>query len=88
MSNVKPHMKPKSVLLVGAAGVAAYMLLVVGIYAWHVKSLPVASDASAWGQFGDYLGGLLNPLFALLNVALIAYIALLNLAILLDNNNL
>ena len=69
-------MKPRSVLLVGAAGVSAYTLLVVGVYAWHVRSLPVSSDAGSWGQLGDYVGGLLNPLFALLNVALIAYIAL------------
>lgn len=48
-----PHWLP--VLLLIAA------VSLVSIYAWTFYALPWTSDPSAWGSFGDYMGGLLNP---------------------------
>lgn len=48
----------------------------VGIYVGNLGSLPIDNtDAGPWGEFGDYIGGMLNPLFSLLNVAVVLYIA-------------
>lgn len=45
------------------AGVLA-LLLIVG-YALTFKALPAGENPAAWGTFGDYMGGLLNPLISL-----------------------
>lgn len=55
----------------------AYVVSVIAVYIAFLGKLPVSrTDAGVWAQFGDYLGGLLNPLFALLNVVVVAYIAI------------
>ncbi len=41
-------------------GLAASVLVV--FYALTFKQLPWSESPSAWGSFGDYVGGLLNPL--------------------------
>lgn len=40
------------------------LLFVVG-YALTFRGLPANSNPAAWGAFGDYMGGLLNPLISL-----------------------
>lgn len=45
-----------------AGGLA--LVLVLG-YVFAFKSLPLNERPDAWGQFGDYIGGLLNPLISL-----------------------
>jgi hypothetical protein len=45
------------------AGVLA-LLLIFG-YAFTFKALPAGENPAAWGTFGDYIGGLLNPLISL-----------------------
>lgn len=40
------------------------VVLVIG-YAVTFHALPIDTDPAAWGQFGDYMGGLLNPLISL-----------------------
>ncbi|WP_216923421.1 hypothetical protein [Synechococcus sp. CCAP 1479/9] len=69
--------KPKSIMLLVATGTLGYILIAIGSYVWSLRFLPLSTtDPAPWGQFGDYVGGVLNPLFALLNVVLVAYIAL------------
>jgi Putative phage abortive infection protein len=45
-----------------ACGVAA---LLIAIYVAVFRTLPLKERPEAWGQFGDYIGGLLNPLISL-----------------------
>jgi hypothetical protein len=52
-----------SLVLVAAVGLT-FML--------HFASRPLG-DVDAWGQFGDYFGGLLNPLFAMLAFLAVLY---------------
>lgn len=69
-------MKPRTVAVVAATAIVAYVMGVVMIYWRHLGSLALSTtSAEPWGQLGDYIGGLLNPLFALLNVAAVVYIA-------------
>lgn len=44
-------------------------LIVVGVYVAQFSG-PLSVDPASWGQFGDYVGGILNPAFGLM--ALIA----------------
>ncbi len=70
-------MKSRTALVLTAVGMVAYVVLVIAVYAWHLDSLPIEKgDPAPWGQFGDYLGGLLNPVIGLLNVMAIAYIGI------------
>ncbi len=59
-----------------AGAVAAF--LVVGLYVYNFYG-PLAGEAERWGQFGDYVGGVLNPIFGFL--ALVALLATLGLQI-------
>lgn len=40
-------------------------LTLIFFYAWNFHNLPINENAGAWGTFGDYMGGLLNPLISL-----------------------
>lgn len=48
------------------AGVLALSLVVV--YAFTFRKLPAGENPAAWGTFGDFVGGLLNPLFGFLTL--------------------
>ncbi len=54
--------KEQRFLLVCAAGV---FVLVFGFYVYHFHD-GFSPKTDAWGQFGDYFGGILNPVFAFL----------------------
>lgn len=50
-------------------GVAvAVSLVAVGLYVVIFHGHPLAETPDRWGQFGDFLGGALNPLFGFLSV--------------------
>jgi hypothetical protein len=48
------------------AGVLALSLVIV--YAFTFRKLPADENPAAWGTFGDFVGGLLNPLFGFLTL--------------------
>ena len=53
-------------ILLGILAVAAFAIaVVVAFYVCNFSS-PLSSDTEAWGQFGDYIGGTLNPLLSFL----------------------
>jgi hypothetical protein len=52
-------------------GVAGITLL-LAVFAFHFRKADLSDTVAEWGQFGDYMGGLLNPLFGLISVILIA----------------
>lgn len=56
----------------------AVAVVVVAVYVWQFHG-PLAKEPEKWGQFGDYVGGLLNPTFSLL--ALLALLATLGLQV-------
>ncbi len=69
-------MNPQRAVKAAIAVLALYSAGVVGFYAWTFRENSFAvADPAAWGQFGDYLAGLLNPALAALNVAVIVYLA-------------
>ncbi len=38
------------------------------IWFYGINHIPLTKSAETWGQFGDYIGGILNPLFSLFAV--------------------
>jgi len=54
----------------------------IGIYIYIFRAHDISSNAEHWGQFGDYVGGLLNP-----TLALCAFLALV-LAVILQRKEL
>jgi hypothetical protein len=52
-------------------GVAAIAVL-LGVFVLNFRKADVSSTVAEWGQFGDYMGGLLNPVFGLITVVLVA----------------
>ena len=42
----------------------AIALVAIGVYGWNFWG-KFSDSQEVWGQFGDYLGGLLNPILAL-----------------------
>lgn len=38
--------------------------IIIGFYAYTFSNLPMNEDPSRWGTFGDFVGGLLNPLIS------------------------
>lgn len=52
-------------------GIGAIISLLI-IFALNFRAAPVSPTIDAWGQFGDYFGGLLNPVFGLISIVLIA----------------
>lgn len=59
--------------LVGVAIAGGVMFLVViGLYFYSFAG-PLSTSQELWGQFGDYLGGTLNPLFTFLTLLAILF---------------
>jgi len=52
-------------------GLAAITIL-LGFFLLSFRKSDISTSVAEWGQFGDYMGGLLNPLFGLISVVLIA----------------
>lgn len=42
-----------------------FAAIFIGSYIFTFRTLPTNENPSAWGTFGDYMGGLLNPLISL-----------------------
>lgn len=62
--------------------ISVYTIAVVGAYGsfwgWGKAAIDEADPTKThalWGQFGDFIGGLLNPLFGFLNLVAICYLA-------------
>jgi hypothetical protein len=46
------------------SGLALLAVLIYVIWFWLARDYVLSNGTEAWGQFGDYMGGLLNPLVA------------------------
>lgn len=48
-----------------------FAIVVVTVFAMNFSNAAVSKDPGSWGQFGDYVGGLINPFVGLITVYLI-----------------
>ncbi|MEQ1369469.1 hypothetical protein ABLT80_10400 [Acinetobacter schindleri] len=55
-----------------AAGIALFLAFSSYIYQFYmVLGFPLSKDQAVWGQLGDFIGGLLNPLFGFISIILL-----------------
>ena len=52
---------------------AVVAIVVAAIYALQFASSGISDSPEQWGQFGDYVGGLLNPAFSLVVIVLLIH---------------
>jgi hypothetical protein len=68
---------------------SGFLLAVFGAYIYSFNSSTIHPDAAVWGQFGDYIGGVLNPILSFLTLgALILTIVIQNRQLLVSSNEL
>lgn len=52
------------------------IIAIIGLYSYYFYNQGVSRDSEQWGQFGDFFGGILNPILSLFNL-LILYVVFL-----------
>lgn len=52
-------------------------LLSVILYVLNFSGSSISKSSSDWGQLGDYIGGVLSPIFGLINILIFIYLTLL-----------
>lgn len=45
------------------------------LYAWQFSGQSLSTKTGDWGVFGDFVGGVLNPLLAVINISVVVFIA-------------
>jgi hypothetical protein len=80
MKNIRRYLIGGLILLIGL------FLLPYLIYIIKFSDLDVVRQTETWGQFGDFIGGILNPFLALVNVIFLVMAAVYVSQI--DNNRL
>jgi hypothetical protein len=70
----------RNLLIITAIAIVA----TISVYYLNFSDQVISKSSSDWGTFGDFIGGILNPVFAFLNLLVLAY---LTLKITEDDNN-
>lgn len=52
------------------------ILLIMIPYIINFYNNGISTDPEIWGQFGDYIGGLLNPVLSLINLIVLTYLSI------------
>lgn len=63
-------------LLIVIAFAAIASLFFIGFYIYTFADSQLSHNPDAWGTFGDFLGGTLNPMISLINLSVTIWIAL------------
>jgi low affinity Fe/Cu permease len=67
----------KALSILWVAATLVYVA-VIGAYVLRFRSTPISDDPERWGQFGDYVGGVINPAIAVLTFLTILVTVLQN----------
>lgn len=62
--NRKSEVKDSRLVKLEILFIALLIALVVGAYIFNFRNYEISGNPESWGQLGDYLGGVLNPLVA------------------------
>lgn len=46
------------------ASILISIIIITGLYFWNFWKYPLSYEQSIWGSFGDYIGGILNPVLS------------------------
>ncbi len=53
------------------------LLISVGIFIAKFSGQPISDKIESWAQFGDYFGGVLNPILALINICVFVILTII-----------
>ena len=53
------------------------LLIPICIYIFNFKSFSVSDSTSLWGSFGDFIGGVLNPIISIASLIVLGYLTYL-----------
>ncbi len=70
-------MVKKSYVLVFVALAVVVIIAPPLVYIVHFNDRPITDNPAEWGTFGDYVGGLLNPAIAFMNLVVLGYLTYL-----------
>lgn len=63
-----------TVLRIFVSFLVVFAILICSLYLINFYSSPLSGDPANWGQFGDYIGGVLNPLLAVTNLIVFVFL--------------
>ena len=69
--------KEKRLLIYSALLLGILILTPIIIYSWNFAGQELSSNPSNWGTFGDYIGGIINPIIALGSLVILSYLTYL-----------
>jgi len=71
-------MKNKQLILIFIFGIVFILLILIPIifYWLNFNSLDLSNNKTTWGEFGDFIGGTINPIIGIFNLILIVAITL------------
>jgi hypothetical protein len=67
--------RPRYAIILVAVISVIFIAITLGLYVKKFGSPYLSDDRGHWGVFGDYVGGVLNPVLATANLAVVIYIA-------------
>jgi len=53
------------------------LILTIIIYLYYFNNGKVSTDSKDWGNLGDYISGILNPIIGIFNLIILVYIAII-----------
>src|SRR5689334_17213196 len=74
MKTERQMKKTRSLLIALSIVMVLLILAVLAPYMIHFRNSCLSNKPSDWGTFGDYMGGILNPIFALINILVLLYL--------------
>lgn len=67
----------KNTMLLAIIGFLGLIGYVSTAFIWNFGRNEISNDIQDWGSFGDYFGGLLNPIIGIASLVILGYISLL-----------
>lgn len=69
-------MKNKTLLIALWVSSLLFIFLTIGLFLLKFSKDTISNDPAVWGQFGDYFGGILNPILSLINLVILTYLSI------------
>ncbi|WP_152625208.1 hypothetical protein [Cellvibrio sp. OA-2007] len=72
IETTNPPKNAEDLVIASAIWIAILMFIVsMGFYLYNFWGPNLSPDTAEWGQFGDYLGGIINPIVGLITITLL-----------------
>jgi len=69
-------MKNRTLLILLWSSSLIFIIITIGSFLLKFSENKISNDPAVWGQFGDYFGGILNPILSLINLIILTYLSM------------